>query len=84
MDEELCHYTFRLPCLPDSLPGAHVDTPSGQVSWRDNDLELSRFKGKSEGSAVVVDLHDYAATKYSQITATMYAQAKGGHLHFSK
>ena len=51
MDEALYCYTLRSPRLPDSPP--RPDTPSGHVSWRDDDLELSRFSGDSEGSVVV-------------------------------
>ena len=37
--------------LPDSPPGVRSDTLFGDVSWINDDLELSRFSGDSEGSA---------------------------------
>ncbi len=46
MDEELYCYVLRLPRLSDSPPRS--DTPPGHVSWRDQDLKLSRFSGDSE------------------------------------
>ena len=38
-------------CLPDSPPGVRLDTPFGDVSWTNDDLELSCFSGDSGGSA---------------------------------
>ena len=52
MDKQL-YKVLRLPCLPDSPPGVHLDNPQDNVSWRDDDLELNCFSGGSEGSAVV-------------------------------
>ena len=51
MDEELHRYMLRSSRLPDSPPSVHLDTPLSNVSWTNNDLELSRFSGDSEGSA---------------------------------
>ena len=51
MDKELHCYALRSPHLHETPP--HPDTSPGHISWRDNDLELSRFRGDSEGSAVV-------------------------------
>ena len=44
---------MRSPRLPDSPPRPDTSNSPGRVSWRDDDLELSRFSGDSEGSAVV-------------------------------
>ena len=51
MDKEL--YVLRLPRLPDSPRGVCLDIASDDASWRDYDLEPSRFSDDSEGSAVV-------------------------------
>ena len=51
MDEELYCYMLRSPHLHESPPCPN--TSPGHVNWRDGDLELSRFRGNSEGSAVV-------------------------------
>ena len=53
MDEELRRYVLRSSHLPDSPPGVHLDTPLSDVSWPNDDLELSRFSGDSEGSAAL-------------------------------
>ena len=51
MDEELHWYVLRLARLPDSPPGVCPDTPLGQVSWTNDDMELNRLSSNSEGSA---------------------------------
>ena len=51
MDEELYCYMLRSPHLHESPPCPN--TSPGHVNWRDGDLELSRFRGNSEGSAVM-------------------------------
>ena len=51
MDEELYRYVLHSSHLPDSP--SRSDTLPDHVSWRDHNLELSRFTGDSEGSAVV-------------------------------
>ena len=51
MDEELRWYVLRSSCLTDSPPGVRSDTPLGDVSWTNDDLELNCFSGNSEGSA---------------------------------
>ena len=51
MDEELHRYVLRSPRLLDNPPGVHPDTPLGDVSWRNDDMELSLFSSNSGGSA---------------------------------
>ena len=71
MDKELHRYVLRLPRLLDSSPGVHPDISLGNVSWRDDDLELSRFSG---------DRYRYKQPSNS----SKNSQTEGVNLHFSK
>ena len=71
MNEELHRYVLRSPRLLDSPPDVCLDTSPSDVSWRDDDLELSHFSG---------DRYKYRRPSISSNNS----QTKGGHLHLLK